>query len=543
MRKQSIAWISPLFFLLVSVLISIIVLWPIIWHPASRIADDSDGLLGAWTIYTVQENILYGRPLLEGNIFFPHKNTVLFSDVFITSTIFTLPVRLFSQEPLMPYSVSIIFALIGTLFFSHLFFVQLLKFAGRENNLLSFTVACIFSLSQIHMHYIGHLHMFSLQFVVASMWAILVFIEKKKGTWLYMVAFFCVLQVWQSFFLVYYVVFFSAFLLLLPSVRKVFLEKKNVIFFALILFLLGSLPLGLQYVQFFRTYHVVRDIREAIHFSLLFKDLGEHFLSPVAYVFLFTSFLLFLQRSFRDSFSRVLVVLGLFFFVLSLGPALHIGADTVKIPFAGHTLHVPLPYTLFYYLAPGFQAFRTPSRFMPAALLFFLASGAVVMSKTKWVRTYSLPLSILCIGASILLIVPVFTFHVPTTTEYPASVSFLSSRPEHVLVKLPLRDWGDPHAKEDVYEMLYSLMYRKKLVNGQSGFFPNEWLSFQHEIIMTFPSVRATELLAKRGVELFLIEKRWYPALRARDLPAYKLHLEYEDSGVYITSILPTLLQ
>ncbi len=543
MRKQSIVWISPLFFLLVSVLISIIVLWPIIWHPASRIADDSDGLLGAWTIYTVQENILHGRPLLEGNIFFPHKNTVLFSDVFITSAILTLPVRLFTSEPLVPYSLSILFALSETIFFSFLFFSQLLKVAGKENNLLSFTVACIFSLSQIHMHYIGHLHMFSLQFVMASLWAFFVFIEKKKSAWLYVAALFCVLQVWQSFFLVYYVVFFSAFLFLLPSVRKVFLEKKNVIFFALTLFFLGSLPLGLQYVQFFRTYHVVRDIREAIHFSLLFRDLWGHFLSPVAYVFILTSFLLFLQRSYRNSFSKILAVAGLFFFVLSLGPALHIGADTAKIPLSGHTLHVPLPYVLFYYLAPGFQAFRTPSRFMPAALLFFLVSGAVVMSKTKWVRTYSIPLSILCIGTSILLIFPVFTFQVPTISEYPASVSFLSSRPEHVLVKLPLRDWGDPHAKEDVYEMLYSLMYKKKLVNGQSGFFPDEWLSFQHEVIMTFPSVAATELLAKRGVELFLIEKRWYPALRARDLPAYKLHLEYEDSDVYISSILPTLLQ
>jgi hypothetical protein len=51
---------------------------------------------------------------------------------------------------------------------------------------------------------------------------------------------------------------------------------------------------------------------------------------------------------------------------MSLGPVLKWSSQTIKI------FHLPIPllYTIFYYVFPGFNGFRTPSRFM---LLFAFA--------------------------------------------------------------------------------------------------------------------------------------------------------------------------
>src|SRR5258706_6253036 len=163
---------------------------------------------------------------------------------------------------------------------------------------------------------------------------------------------------------------------------------------------------------------------------------------------------------------------------MALGPVLHWGSETVKP-------HIPLPYAIFYYLAPGFQAFRTPSRFMPLALMSSLIFSSMILSRSRVLNNYRWPFSILAIGMSLLVVFPISIITVPAMRAYPVFVSVLASRKETVLIKLPFRNWADPLAKEDTYQMVYALAHGKKIVNGQSGFFPDEWMSFQNRIAVS----------------------------------------------------------
>src|SRR5258706_1059705 len=90
----------------VSLALSAVLFFPIISHPTTAITDDSDGLLGAWTIAKVQNNLLAGKPIFAGDTFYPHSNTIIFSDIFVTSAIGSLPLKLLTDEPLKAYSFS-----------------------------------------------------------------------------------------------------------------------------------------------------------------------------------------------------------------------------------------------------------------------------------------------------------------------------------------------------------------------------------------------------------------------------------------------------
>src|SRR6185437_10531857 len=65
-----------------------------------------------------------------------------------------------------------------------------------------------------------------------------------------------------------------------------------------------------------------------------------------------------------------IVFLGL---ILSFGPFLHLGRQTIHHPFP-----IPLPYLIFYYLLPGFQGFRNSQRWE----MLFIIGMAIIISLT-----------------------------------------------------------------------------------------------------------------------------------------------------------------
>jgi hypothetical protein len=87
-------------------ILSIYSFLPFLAHPATTITDPADAVLTVWIIRRVQDNLLAGRSLFDSNLFYPHQNSILFSDTFITTAILSLPLRLVTQEPLPFFSLS-----------------------------------------------------------------------------------------------------------------------------------------------------------------------------------------------------------------------------------------------------------------------------------------------------------------------------------------------------------------------------------------------------------------------------------------------------
>lgn len=517
----------------------------IVQQPSTQITDPSDGLLGAWDLWKVQNNLVAGKDVFAGDTFYPHPQSILFSDVFITSAVLSLPLRLVVREPILLYNIVLITSQLLTVITLYALFllcmddddgteIDLSATEQLKRSLHAGAMSLLVSVCAVHLHYVGHLHVFGLQYVVMGLLCIVQWIRRGKGIWLLGFALAVILQVWQSFFLAYPMLFVAALSLLFPMLRKQARTQWTWVSGSVIFLGLGVLPLAYAYLHFFHTYHVVRDIREVIHFSMQNEDLWGKFFSPLFFATLILAAVLWMtRRSVLTTIQRLFLSAGGFFFMLCFGPTLHWAGESVKVPVAGHTLHIPLPYTIFYYLLPGFQAFRTPSRFFPITIICVCVVATVVLYRRLNTRGVALLWSMVLMWA--LCKSALATFTLPSTVEYPRSVSFLATQPAHVLAVLPLSNWAQVSASDDIRWMLYSLQTKSILLNGQSGFFPDEWMTFQHEVDIA-PMDTKMQLFRYRGVEIVVVDTQWM-----HDLPHETSHVRraFTDNRFVVYTLTP----
>ena len=96
-------------------------------YPQGTLPDNNDTRLIAYIIGQVQQNIIYKQPLYFGTYFAPEPNTLTYSDIFLTTSILTLPLHLFTSHPIIIFNMAFILSFGLTFFCSYLFFNYLNK--------------------------------------------------------------------------------------------------------------------------------------------------------------------------------------------------------------------------------------------------------------------------------------------------------------------------------------------------------------------------------------------------------------------------------
>jgi hypothetical protein len=84
----------------------------------------------------------------------------------------------------------------------------------------------------------------------------------------------------------------------------------------------------------------------------------------------------FIRRKEKNMYFNPFIITALIGLVLSLGPFLHINRQTIHHPFP-----IPLPYALFYYIAPGFQGFRNSARWEMLFVLCMAVAIAILLNR------------------------------------------------------------------------------------------------------------------------------------------------------------------
>jgi len=473
----------------------------------SFLPDDYDSLFISWSIKRMADNFpAWPNQLFQGNIFHPHPYSHAYSDPFLFAGLLAKPFNKLSAEPVLAFNINLILAQFLSLAFSYLFLKQLTK-----DRLIAFVSAVVFALSPIHSHYLSHLHTFAIQLLPLSGYLLLKLKTTGKTVWFYCWLASFILQLLNSFLPGYFIIFLSLVLLINDQqLTTVIKEKRNHFLIAFVLGFLILFPFINIYLKVSRHFNYVRPLTDVIHFSLSPEEIITKFFSPALYLsFLIalTGFFSFLKK--RQKLSWKFFILTIFSLIISLGPVLHWQRKTIKIPF-----HLPLPYLLFYFLAPGFKGFRTPSRWIIlaafSAVCFTSLGFKNIFKKSNKLKSAIL-LSILAI--SLITNKPFKKYsRVPTTKNYPAVYHWLKDQDCQVIIELPISAWGTgKQAKEEAQRMLYSLSHQKSLVNGFSGYTPAEYYQLVQMIRKDFLNQTTISQLKKTGVDYLIIHQKEYP--------------------------------
>ena len=464
-------------------------------HSSDSLPDDNDTRLIAYLIGQSQQNLLQNNPLFYGTFFAPDHNTLAYSDLFFTSALLTLPFRLFTNSPVVIFNLALIVGFSLTFFTAFFLFDYLFK-----NPWLTTICTLLFCLSGFHFTYLPHLQMFSLWPLCLATYLFLRFQNENRPHYLTLVFSLVTFQILESLFLVY-LIFFTLFILFLAKPQQ---------FKTILLRLLPFVPiwfyLTFPYLHLHYSYpEASRSIRDAAHFSLGLEEVFTKYHGFTVLV------LFFALLPLTQKITKLKPWWKIFWFslVLSLGPVVKLLGQTVKIL----GLPIPLPYTLFYYLFPGFTGFRTPSRFIVLTLLSTtIIIGYSLLPFMSKLKTPTKMIFLFLILSLLLLELrpPLSSYYVNATL--PSVYQEVQQLPPNaIIIELPVKLWNDNNHQIESLRSLYSLKHQHRRFGGFSGFATNAWIDLVQKINSQRLTDKNLSQLRLLGITHVVENNRLYP--------------------------------
>jgi len=515
---------------------SIFITFPLLFHIGSLATGIGDELVMAWihnwVIHAVLTNPL---SLFEANLYFPHQHTLAFAESLISTSILAIPIQKFVGEPIAVVNFTLIssIVLLGFSIFCLCYYLS-------KNYFASLLAGVLVIFSPAVLDFATHLQILASQFMVFSLLFFLIFIKTEKSKYLLYSLLFFLFQAYNSFMPAYFtvismgIIFIYHFFSNKKRAKKI-ITKKN--FLIVVIAVILVFPVIYPYYQVSAKFNYKRDIRDAIHLALQpedllygsvhtrlrpfllglpFNQLSQNSEFKSGYPgFIFSLLALFSSIYVLQKFKKKIIPLNSFFtisltgLVLSLGPVLHLGRQTVHKPFL-----IPLPYAVAYYILPGFAGFRNSARF---EMLFIIAMAVVIglvidrilknLGRTKKILIYI----ILFAGILIEFNFPMHFEKVEQRKDFPQVDHWLArTREDAVIIQMPISSWGWQFTQNEIFREYYSTIHFRKMVNGYTSFSPPPWMELVDLLHKEFPNKRTLEKLERLGVTYIIVDKDLY---------------------------------
>ena len=188
---------------LIIVLLTVVVTWPQCLHMGTRVAAHDDPLFSIWRLAWVAHALATDpRHLLDGNIFYPARNTLTFSDATMIEGLLTSPLFWIGVSPVLIYNI----LLLGGIAASGVAMFVLARhlLGGNGPAVVS---AAIFTMAPYRVEHYMHLELQWAMWVPLTLWAIHRAIEERSWRYGMLGGLFLWLQILSS---VYYGVFLAA---------------------------------------------------------------------------------------------------------------------------------------------------------------------------------------------------------------------------------------------------------------------------------------------------------------------------------------------
>ncbi len=523
------------------IIASIYITFPLILHLGTLTTGLADELLIAWIHGWVMHSLLSGNIFLifDANIYYPYQNSLAYSDTFFVTSLFSFLITNLIGQPIAANNIIIIFglALLG-------FSIYILSYYLTKDYGVSLFSGLLVVFSPAVLDKRVHVQILAIAGVPFALFFFIYFLNKKKSRYLLLSLLCFLLQTYNSFMPGYFILFSYVIILgyyyFEKKKMKYIFTKKNVLMMFTSLLLL--IPIILPYYKVSNEFNYTRDIRESVHLALQPEDLfytsidsrlvnllnnlpfnkmsQNNEFKPGYLGFIFTLALIFSIWYFfrkmkkKQYYSKSFMTIGFVGLILSFGPLLHLGRQTVHDPFL-----IPLPYALFYYIIPGFQGIRNSARW---EMLFILAMAIVIALIFHLVtKKYSLRRKIFLYSTLILFTIAEFNFPmqfintIPQKKDFPKVYSWIATTPpESIFIEMPIYTWDmQPYVFAENMREYYSTIHYKKMVNGASGYSPEPWMQMVRKIMSTFPSKDSVNILRSLKVDYIILHKSEYDRL------------------------------
>jgi hypothetical protein len=489
--------------------VTVMLTWPQARYPL-KVADHFDPYFSIWRLGHVAHALTrWPVNLFDGNIFYPERNTLAYSDAILLEGIVAAPLMWLHLSPSLAYNIVLLLGFVGS---GVGMFILVRHLTGSVA--ASLVATTVFTALPYRTEHLMHLELQWAMFIPLSLWA--VHRTMESGLWRH--GLLAGLFLWLQFLsCVYYGVFLSMTLVLFVPLLLTF--KGHVPFrrFAppLVVGALGAVVFTLPYILPYAAASQavgVRPLDEITRYSAL----------PASY--LATSSLNRFWGWTADLWGAPELRLfpGLIAVLLSLGALVHPRRRLVVLYAVTAVVCVQLSFGLngrVYSLLLGhisaLQGFRALARFgifAGCALAVLTGLGVqALLARTSWTQTGRR--AFVC-AAIVAMLVEYSNTKVPLSFEVaarPAEVyqALQVTRPG-AIIEFPLPNL-DNLPGWDPYYQAWSVWHWRPMLNGYSGFYSRRYVEAVTELA-SFPDPASVKTLRALGVRYVIIHRDFYEA-------------------------------
>lgn len=486
--RSRIAWASAFFALLI-----IINTFPLILQPGSSIGQHGDSYFSVWRLAWIAHQVPADPwHLFDGNIFFPHRDTLAYSDAMLLPALVLAPLNWIGINPLVIYNVTLLVAYVASGVAAFVLVRELTS--STPAGLLG---GVIFAFSAHRLEHFDHLE---LQFAFWIPLAVLYWqraVTRDRG---YLIV--GLLAAGQVLSSIYHGVFFAAWLAVATTLWFIRSPRSAARAVVLILWL-PMATLAAYSLPYMKSRAEVgdRSMKDLVGYSASPQD----FLSAPASSLLYgsTESLGANERHlFPGIVATVLLIVGLWP-PLDRVRAVHAGALAFAVLL---TLGVNGPiYALLYDWVLPFRGLRVPARadilvLLGTAVLAGFGLTRVIHSMTRR-RMAVMAAAVVTVASVECLARPTL---IPASRDASVWYAWLRTVPDAVIFEWPVTVPWRLFDMMDVRYMYRSTLHWRPMLNGYSGHYPDSYVSLLYEM-RSFPYTPALAELQRRGATVLIL--------------------------------------
>ena len=547
-------------------------------------SEGGDSMFNSWTLARNHQCIMGNcNNYIDGNIYYPNKDTMLYSETQLSTGLLTLPLHFVNDNPIFSYNVWKIFST----FLSGWFMYLLVKKISKNHEVVSVLSGLIFAFAPFKMSALGHLQNLSIFYLPLIILLVLSYLEHHKKRYLFGLLMSTILLFYASWYQMFFVIGALGVFLLMVGILKLHSWKSIFIIGAVtVVAVISTIPLAKEYVRFSKanpegTFTIGAQTSYSSSVADYFIPHGgtlegrlydsvapenarrtPYNMDSISYhgVSLYLLALTLLYLSFRqrkkskeDSITyRWLVVwlaIGFVGLLFSLGPLLKVGGSYIYATLdSGVSLSVPLPYILLDFALPQIQFIRAVGRW--SVLLLFVLCVALaylppVIDKYPRLRVRKKLVYGVIIALFIFELAPLHHHYMSSRShayniEIPEAYIYIKNSPEvdNLLVLYADQDYPNPElAFARMETVMWAGYHNKNIFNGYSGYTPPDY----ERVYADFQDLSADDAVKMTAYNLqyVLIDKYLSSTNPGLADTAKKLlkEVKYEDSRYLLLKI------
>ena len=501
-------------------LVTLVFFWPIVTRISSY-SEGGDAMFNAWTLARDQHCILRQScpSYVNGNIFFPHKDSMLYSETQLSAGFLTLPLHFINENPIFSYNVWTV-----TSFFLMGFFMYMLAmYLSKKNQFISILAGILFAYSPFRMAALSHLQNSSIFYLPLAILLIFKFFDTKKRGYLIGLFVTLVLQFYASWYQMVFALIavgllLAGYLVFKLAKPKIVLKVFIVVCFAAI----STLPLAKAYANFSKTnkasfsiqsqatyssslmdyvtpeqgtllgrlfYH----IKPTVHRNSYNPDSGSYYGMTLYALATLLSILAYVKRKRGAQAMKqyktliIFAVIALAGMLISFGPILKIHASSSYGSDNGLRYVIPMPYILVSKFLPQLSFMRALGRSGVLILFSLCCFLALVPLAVKDIKFYQRHKRLINCAVLFLIIFELIPFHrMPMRTgtysynlSIPPVYKFIKNDNKVNNIIVLAADFDYPNAGGIPTQLpevtMWSGYHNKNVFNGYSGYLPPDY--------------------------------------------------------------------